>query len=104
MEKWADYGISAVKLNGKGNYINQVRVHKDKGNAMGDAEVWSREQIVSALENEYTFITILNGKQGIWSEGQKVNIVLVNGNKYIRTDEDQTPSDNLDNLPKVSFL
>ncbi len=104
MEKWADYGISAVRFNGKGIYIDQVRVHKDKGNAIGDAEVWSREQVVSALESNYTFITILNGNQGIWDEGQEVNIIRVNGNKYIRTDKDLTPSDNLDNLPNVLFL
>ncbi|MGB9980595.1 DUF3892 domain-containing protein [Methanobacterium sp.] len=104
MEKWADYGISAVRFNGKGTYIDQVRVHKDKGNAIGDAEIWSREQIVTALEHNYTFITILNGSQGIWSEGQKVNIVHVDGSKYIRTDEDHNPSDNLVNLPNVSFL
>ena len=104
MEKWADYGISAVRFNDKGIYIDQVRVHKDKGIAMGDAEVWSREQVISALENDYTFITILNYDQGIWSEGQEVNIVPVNGNKFIRTDKDRTPSDDLDNLPKVSFL
>jgi hypothetical protein len=104
MEKWADYGISAVKYNGTGTQIDQVKVHKDKGNAIGDAELWSREQVILALENNYTFITILNYKHGIWDEGQKVSIVNVDGNKYIRTDQDQNPSDNLDNLPKLSFL
>jgi len=104
MEKWADYGISAVKYNGTGTHIDQVKVHKDKGNAIGDAELWSREQVILALENSYTFITILNYEHGIWDEGQKVSIVNVDGNKYIRTDQDQNPSDNLDNLPKLSFL
>lgn len=104
MEKWADYGISAVKFNNGGTHIDGVRVHKDKGNAMGDAEVWSREQVILALENNYTFITILNYDKGIWDEGQEVSIVHVNGNKYIRTDKNKTPSDNLDNLPKLSFL
>ena len=104
MEKWADYGISAVRFDDERVYIDQVRVHKDKGNAMGDAEIWSREQVVSALESSYTFITILNGNQGIWDEGHEVNIVPVNGNKYIRTDKDQNPSDNLDNLPNIPFL
>ncbi len=103
MEKWADYGISAVKFNDGGTQIYQVKVHKDKGNSIGDAELWSRDQIISALENDYTFITILNQNQGIWGEGEEVNIVQVNGNKYIRTDHDQTPSDSLDNLPKFSF-
>lgn len=104
MEKWADYGISAVKFNDGENHVDQVRVHKDKGNAMGDAEVWPRERVISALESNYTFITILNYNGGVWDEGKEVNIVQVNGNKYIRTDKDQTPSDNLDNLPKFSFL
>lgn len=103
MEKWADYGISAVRFNDSGTIIDKVKVHKDKGNAMGDAELWSREQIILALESEYTFITIFNQNQGIWSEGKEVNIVQVNGNKYIRTDSDQAHSDHLDNLPKLSF-
>lgn len=102
MEKWADYGISAVKFDKGGTKIDKVKVHKDKGNAMGDAELWSREQVISALENDYTFMTIFNHNQDIWSEGDEVNIVQVNGNEYIRTDNDQTPSDSLDNLPKLS--
>ncbi len=104
MEKWADYGISAVRFNDGGTKIDKVKVHKDKGNAMGDAEIWSREQIILALESEYTFITIFNHNQDIWSEGKEVNIVQVGENKYLRTDNDQTPSDNLDNLPKFSTL
>jgi len=103
MEKWADYGISAVIINSEG-HVNQLKVHKDKGNVIGDGELWSREQVVSALEKNYTFITLLNYNQGVWSEGQEVGVVHVNKDKYIRTDQDQTPSDNLENLPKFSTL
>lgn len=103
MEKWADYGISAVILNSKG-CIDQFKVHKDKGNVIGDGEIWPREKVVSALEKDCTFITLLNYNQGLWSEGQEVDIVNIDGNKYIRTDHNGYPSDNLDNLPKFSRL
>lgn len=98
-EKWADYGISEVRYNTKGTHIDQVKVHKDNGNSIGVAEVWSREKVVSKLEDNNSFVTILRNSDGKWTEGRKVEIVKVNGTKYIRTDKNNTAADNLENLP-----
>lgn len=99
-EKWADYGISAVKYNSRGTHIDQVRVHKDNGDSIGAPKVWLREQVVSALETGYTFVTIPKNNQGNWIRGRNVEIIKVNGTKYIRTDRNSIASDNLENLPR----
>jgi len=99
-EKWADYGISAVRYNSSETHIEKVRVHKDSGDSIETPEIWLREKVVSSLETGYTFVTILKNNQGNWNKGRNVEIVRVNGTKYIRTDRNSIASDNLENLPR----
>jgi hypothetical protein len=100
MEKWADYGISSVRYNDQRTHIVKVKVHEDKGDSVGNAEEWLRTQVVSAIERGQTFVTILKGTDNKWKKGQDVHIVAVNKEKYIRTDQNQEASDNLENLPE----
>lgn len=100
MVKWANYGISAVRYNSKGTHIDQVQYHADNGDTIGSSNVCSREQVISALERGYTFVTILKDSAGNWTKGSKVEIVTVHGTKYIRTDRNSTASDNLGSLPR----
>jgi hypothetical protein len=100
IEKWADYGISGVKYNGKGTHIDHVKIHIDNGDTIGTANVWSREKIVSQLEKNYSFVSIIKNNKGKWDFGAKVEIIKVNGLKYIRTDRNNIASDNLEDLPK----
>ena len=99
MAKWADYGISQVRYNQARTHIEKVKVHVDGGETIGAASEWSRSQVVSAIENGKTFVTILKGSEG-WKKGQDVHLVTVNGTKYIRTDRNSRASDNLENLPE----
>lgn len=98
-DKWADYLISAVRYNTAGTHIEELRVHKDKGDSVGAAATEKRSTVVSQLEAGYTFVTITEG-EGKWKRGAKVGLVTVNGTKYIRTDADATEKDNLGNLPR----
>lgn len=100
IEKWADYGISAVKYNNKGTHIEYAKVHIDNGDTIGTANVWTRETVVSQLEKNYSFVTIIKNKDDKWDLGAKVEIIKVNGLKYIRTDRNNFASDNLEDLPK----
>ena len=100
MAKWADYGISEVRYNVARNHIVRVKVHEDKGDTIGRAEEWTRSQVVSAIERGKTFVTILKGSDNKWRKGQDIHVVTVNGVKYIRTDQNRTASDNLENLPE----
>lgn len=59
MEKWADYGISAVRYDINDEYINQVKVHKDNGDTIGLGETLNRKEVLSKLDDQKTFVTIL---------------------------------------------
>lgn len=98
-DKWADYLISAVRYNTAETHIGEVRVHEDDGDSVSAASIEKRSTVVSRLEAGYTFVTIIKG-EGKWKRGAKVDIITVNGTKYIRTDADATEEDNLGNLPR----
>ena len=100
MVKWADYCISEVKYNEERTHIVKVKVHEDKGESIGGALEWSRQQVVSALEGGKTFVTILKTSDDKWRQGQDVHTIVVNGTKFIRTDQNQTAADNLEKLPE----
>ncbi|AEG18166.1 DUF3892 domain-containing protein [Methanobacterium paludis] len=97
--KWADYGISAVKYNSTDTHIEKVRVHLDNGDTLEPASEWLRTDVISALEKGKTFVTIIEDA-GKWAKGQKVHIIPVDNAEYIRTDTNNTASNNLDKLPK----
>jgi hypothetical protein len=99
-KKWADYGISKVKYDSEQTHIVKAYIHEDKGNSIGRGEEWTRSQIVSAIERGKTFVTILISSDNKWRKGQEVHVITVNGVKYIRTDQNRTASDNLENLPE----
>lgn len=100
MTKWADYGISEVRYNGEHTHIDQVKVHVDNGESISAATIWKREDVVKALENGKTFVTILKSTEGKWNKGQLVYIVIVGGIKFIKTVDNNKASDNLENLPE----
>jgi hypothetical protein len=100
MDKWADYGISHVRYDDDQTHIVKVKVREDTGDKLVNPKEWTREQVVSAIESGKTFVTILKGGDDKWQRGQDVHIITVDGVKYIRTDQNQEASDNLENLPE----
>lgn len=94
-----DYGITDVKYNGIGKYIEWVKVGKFTGNSFGMRENWLRTKVISELEKGKTFITVLKHGDRL-KKGAEVRIVNVNGKRYIRTDSNDEASDNLENLPE----
>lgn len=101
MAKWADYCIAAKQMDTNNVRIVKVRVFPDLGDGLGSPEVWLRSQVVTALENNKTFVTTppSRNEPGKVVRGEDVHVVEINGTKYIRTDRNQTTSDNLGNLP-----
>ncbi|HEX7332348.1 MAG TPA: DUF3892 domain-containing protein, partial [Pyrinomonadaceae bacterium] len=77
-------------------HIVKATVHKDPGVKTGSGKVWPRTKVVSAIEQNTTFVTIFKKGDG-WRKGQNVHVVR--GPKYIRTDmDDETMSDDLEDL------
>ena len=100
MEKWADYLISAVRYDSEQSQIEKVRVHEDKGDEVGSAFELSRREVIANIKSKKTYITIYKGQDNKWKKGEEVQIIVVDGTEYIRTDRNQKKSDNLENLPE----
>lgn len=95
----ADYGITGVKYDSIGKYIEWFKVGKFNGSSFGMRENWLRTKVISEFEDGKTFITVLKHGDRL-KKGLEINIVTVNGKKYIRTDNDNKDSDHLDDLPE----
>lgn len=98
--KWADYCISEVRYNAEHTHIVKVKIHVDNGETIGSPNESQRSEVVNAIQNGKTFVTIIRGTDSKWKKGEDVRIVTVNGTKYIRTDANSKASDNLGNLPE----
>lgn len=100
MAKWADYGISAVRFNAARTHIDRVRAHPDNGESIGAGAEYTRQDVVAAIKNGTTFVTIFKTSAGKLNKGESVYIVRINGTEYIKTVADGQAKDNLDNLPE----
>lgn len=100
MAKWADKIIYSVRYNQKHTHIDQVKCAEDKGDNLGSEEILSRQQVVSALKSGKTFCTATKNQNGKWAKGALVEIFPVQGQEFIKTKADNTPTDNLENLPE----
>lgn len=92
--------ICHVRFDPSGSHIEAVKVHSDGRWPPEDtAEQWSRQKVVHAIEDGCTFETMYVLASGHYLRGATVQIVHVEGRKFIKTKADRTPRDNLDNLP-----
>jgi hypothetical protein len=59
----------------------------------------SRQDVVLAIQRGTTFVTAFV-RDGKLQRGEDVRIVTINGERYIRTDNNSVRADNLGNLPE----
>jgi hypothetical protein len=101
MAKRADHYISRVRYNAVRTHIEQLEVQEDKGGTIGNPTTWTREQVIASIDREKkVFVTIIKDVQGIYQCGEDVRVIELSGTKYLRTDANKTPKDNLGNLPE----
>lgn len=101
MEKWADFLISAVRYNTDHTHIEYLVIQADNGDTVAiPPYIESRRQIVGNIKKKLSYLTITRTKEGKWKQGQKVIIVKINEVEYIKTVENKTEDDNLENLPE----
>lgn len=102
--KWADFLVCEVHHGDDPDVIESVRVklhYHNINKISGLVVTFSKVDVIKALNAGYTFKTIIwNEKSDNYSEGSVVDIVKIDGKKYIRTDRNATGKDNLDNLPE----
>ncbi|MBD3277770.1 MAG: DUF3892 domain-containing protein [Candidatus Aegiribacteria sp.] len=101
MSKWADYGISRIRLDSDDNHIERVEICPNpskKNDPINFFDV-SRRTVILEFTKQITFVTITQ-ENGEWHRGANVHAVPVDGGVYIRTDRNKIAEDNLGNLPK----
>jgi len=100
MTKWADYLISAVQYNTGHTHIVKVIQHVDSDDKFGDGYEATRSTVVSNLATK-TYMTIRKNKTtSKWEKGDNVIRYSLVGEYFIRTDGNETKSDNLGELPE----
>ena len=102
MEKWANYGIAAKRMDETGHHIQKVLVYlapcSISSRAMIGALPLDKSFIIRQVEKGETVVTLF-GCDGHWQKGSDVHVVEIGGAKYLRTDGNAIAEDNLGNLP-----
>ena len=98
MTKWADFVITHVSYDEDNMRIVKVKRRTDNGKELIDPEIKNRSVIVDSINKRYTYITAryVNGE---WQRGDTIIAYFLDGEYFIRTDGNETKSDNLGELP-----
>ena len=92
-----DWAISQVQKDADGD-IQHVRAHQVFAGMLGDAPLAiSRQNIIKMIQDEGKSVVTVREHQGQWVQGEDVHVTSKN---YIRTDPNETESDNLGDLPE----
>jgi Protein of unknown function (DUF3892) len=67
---------------------------------MGAGIEWTRQQVIQAIDNGYTFVTAF-WRDGSWRRGAEVHAVTIGRERFLRTDRNQARADNLGELPEL---
>lgn len=95
MEEIVDYFISEVKYSEKGGEILQLKTHINLYGSISRAKIEPRDEIIGKIKHGLHYLTVHFGPDLKMKPGEKVKLVSVNGNEYLRTDNEQKASDDL---------
>ena len=97
----SDFAIYAVRFNSQNTHIDYVRAYECTESGLGNSFDFSRQDAASRIDVSGTkFVTTVLGSDNKYYKGQIVETVPINGLKYLRTMNDKSERDNLDNLPR----
>lgn len=99
MAKWAEFAVTAVRYNDSGARITHVQARADDGESLGQPATHARSQVIRRLENGTTYCTAYRSN-GKYTTGASVRVVTIDGEQFIRTDNNRTKKDNLGELPR----
>lgn len=98
------YLISAVrysKKHRKNTHIIKLRVHQEKKNLISTKYfIEDRKTVINNIHNNKTYHTITRNKVGQWVKGSKVKVVKIKDEEFLKTVDNKTKQDNLENLPE----
>ncbi|OAX86289.1 hypothetical protein A7D16_19890 [Xanthomonas nasturtii] len=95
-----DYYVSAIGYNSDETHIAKLRVHEVMvgSTKLKPAQELTRPKVIEMIEKGKRFSTMFQKAEGNWVVGAPLQIVPMT-TKYLKTKNDQTTKDNLENLP-----
>jgi hypothetical protein len=99
--KWADFVISAVKRGPVMGRISQVRVHRDQGKSLGQAEIVDTIEVAHNIKKGKKYVTVFKISETDWEPGEYVRAFVKDGEAFIRSDDNKVTLDNLGTLPDI---
>lgn len=101
MVTWGDYAIIAVQYDDDGSEIVKVKRGEVGEEMLLNKVERPRSKVITDInlqQSDYT--TALKNDNGDWAIGEEVHVVVADGDKYIRTDQNDVAEDNLGELPE----
>jgi hypothetical protein len=92
---WADYIITGVRYDSTKTAISEVEVRTHTNDTLTNTRMASRSTVVANLKVGQTYVTSTKNSNGVYSRGEDVRVVRVNGTDYIRSDANSIAKDNL---------
>jgi len=96
--KWANFLIYEVHYDKDHSRIESVHVKTLSDNTLTDAGEQARAAVAYALLNTRLSYKTIYKKAGTWVDGEDVRAITIDGDNFIRTDSNNTKSDNLGDL------
>ncbi|MBE0697488.1 MAG: DUF3892 domain-containing protein [Anaerolineaceae bacterium] len=100
MGEKADFYIEKVRYSKDRKRILRVSVREDSGTKLTKAFDMDRDKVIGLILEGKQFMTIFRNDTGKYRKGQLVVMSEVNGRSFIRTDEHQVKTDQLDRIPE----
>jgi hypothetical protein len=94
-----DFCVSAVRYDEKGQHIEWLKVHEDRGSSVGDERLVPRAFVAELIRKKCaTFQTITRrSARDKWENGALLHVI---DEVYLSTDANDIKKDNLGKLPQ----
>jgi hypothetical protein len=80
--------------------ISKAKRHKDSEKGIDEGNVVDRLTIASDIKNGLEYITIYSGLSS-WKRSHRIRTFRIDGQPYLRIDENRVKLDNLGDLPEI---
>ncbi|MDL0134869.1 DUF3892 domain-containing protein [Halobacterium salinarum] len=97
---WGDYAIVAVRYDYDHSRIVKVKRRKVADGHLESPTEEYRQTVVDDLENNIEYNTAFKNDEGNWDYGEDLHILEIEGEKFLRTDQNDEGEDNLGGLPE----
>ncbi len=95
-----EYGIYEVHYDKEHAKIEEVHAYIITDNSTDGGHTYSRDEVISKIENNNKVITLIQKDNGNWKRGAEVIVFKIDNEKYVKTESNTTKKDNLGELPE----